>query len=266
MKSAITEIGRVFSPNQALSRTVLVGMVAVQIVLALAWWMSGTSEILPMPSDIFSALKKMIFEERIFPELWSSAMLSVKSMAIAVVVSLVFSYLTVMPFFRPIAFVLSKGRFLGLAGLTFIFTLITANGHDLKVSLLVFGISVFFITSMVSIINDIPKSDYSYARTLRMGEWETVWHVVVLWRLDKVFETIRQTFAISWTMLTMVEGLVRSEGGIGAVLLNQNKHFHIDAVFAIQITILIFGILQDYAIGVLKNFFCPHAKITLERK
>jgi NitT/TauT family transport system permease protein len=266
MKVNVSELKRVFAPNQTLSKTVLIGMVSVQIVLALAWWMSGTSEIIPKPGEIWGAFKKMVFEEKILPELWSSAMLSVKSMTIAVIVSLLFSYLTVMPFFRPIAFVLSKGRFLGLAGLTFIFTLMTANGHDLKVTLLVFGISVFFITSMTSVIQNIPKSDYNYARTLRMNEWETVWHVVVLWRLDQVFEIIRNTFAISWTMLTMVEGLVRSEGGIGSVLLSQNKHFHIDAVFAIQLTILIFGILQDYIIGVLKNFFCPHAKITLERK
>ena len=54
--------------------------------------------------------------------------------------------------------------------------------------------------------------------------------------------------------------------GIGAMLLNQNKHFHIAEVFAIQIVILTVGIAQDYAIGALRNLFCPYASLTLERK
>lgn len=67
-------------------------------------------------------------------------------------------------------------------------------------------------------------------------------------------------------MLTMVEGMARSEGGIGAMLLNQNKHFHLAAVMAIQLMILIVGLGQDYIIGLLKSIACPYATITLERK
>jgi len=67
-------------------------------------------------------------------------------------------------------------------------------------------------------------------------------------------------------MLTMVEGISRSEGGVGAMLLNQNKHFHLSAVFAIQISILVLGLGQDYVIGLLRRVFCPYAALTLERK
>ena len=67
-------------------------------------------------------------------------------------------------------------------------------------------------------------------------------------------------------MLTMVEGISRSEGGVGAMLLNQNKHFHLSAVFAIQLSILLLGLVQDYGIGLLRTIFCPYASLTLERK
>jgi NitT/TauT family transport system permease protein len=67
-------------------------------------------------------------------------------------------------------------------------------------------------------------------------------------------------------MLTMIEGMSRSDGGVGAVLLNQNKHFHLSSVMAIQLLILIVGLGQDYAIGALKKLFCPYASITTERK
>ncbi len=79
-----------------------------------------------------------------------------------------------------------------------------------------------------------------------MGEWRVVYEVVVIGQADKAFEVLRQNAAMGWMMLTMVEGISRSEGGVGAMLLNQNKHFHLSAVFAIQLTILLLGLAQDY--------------------
>ena len=63
----------------------------------------------------------------------------------------------------------------------------------------------------------------------------------------------------------MVEGISSSEGGIGMLLLNQNKHLHLDAVFAIQVVILLMGIGLDYSIGLLKKLFCPYADLQLEK-
>jgi NitT/TauT family transport system permease protein len=265
-KNILVSLKDMFTPNKNISKTSFYFMIGVQIIIFLLLWFNSSSELFPTPKEILSAGKKMILEEKIIPELWESTMLSVKSMTIATIVSLIISYLTVLPFFRPISDLLTKFRFLSLVGLTFVFTLLTSGGHELKISILVFAISVFFITSMNAVISSISKGEFNYARTLRMGEWESVWYVVILGKLDQVFEIIRQNFAISWMMLTMVEGISRSDGGIGTVLLNQNKHLHLDAVFAIQIIILIVGIVQDYLIGIIKNLVCPYSSIKLERK
>jgi len=99
-----------------------------------------------------------------------------------------------------------------------------------------------------------------------MTEWRVVWEVVILGTADKAFEVLRQNAAIGWMMLTMVEGIVRSEGGVGTMLLDQSKHFNMAAVFAIQALILVVGLLQDYCIGLARNVFCPYANLTLERK
>jgi NitT/TauT family transport system permease protein len=58
----------------------------------------------------------------------------------------------------------------------------------------------------------------------------------------------------------------RSEGGVGALLLNQNKHFHLAAVLAIQVTILLLGLGQDYAIGTVRRLLCPYADLAMERR
>ena len=155
-------------------------------------------------------------------------------------------------------------RFLSLVGLSFVFTLMMHGGHNLKVSLLVFGMVVFFVTSMNEEIASIPRDEFNHARTLGMSEWRVVWEVIILGRIDRAFEILRQNFAVAWMMLTMVEGISRAEGGIGALLLNQNKHFRLDAVFAIQATIFIIGLTLDYLFGVAKRFLFPYADLTLE--
>jgi NitT/TauT family transport system permease protein len=180
-------------------------------------------------------------------------------------ISLILAYLTVIPAFRPIVAGVSKGRFLSIVGFTFVFTLIFGGGHPLKTALLVFGVTVFYVTSMASVIASIPREDFDHARTLRMSEWRVVWEVVVLGTADKAFEVLRQNAAMGWMMLTMVEGIVRSEGGVGAMLLSESHHFRLAEVFAIQLAILLVGLFQDYGIGAARAAICPYADLKLER-
>jgi len=254
-----------FLPNRTVSPTVMKVIIAFQIVLALLVWWNSPFKVLPRPDEVLAALGSL-WKEGLGWDLITSMKLNLQAIFWSTVISLFISYLTVIPFFRPIAAAVSKGRFLGLIGLTLIFTLMVGGGTKLKLSLLVFGMSVFFVTSMAAVIINLPKEAFDHARTLGMPEWRVVWEVVVLGTADKAFEVLRQNAAIGWMMLTMVEGISRAEGGLGAVLLNQNKHFHLAEVFAIQILILVIGILQDYAIGVLRKLFCPYADLLLERK
>lgn len=241
-------------------------VVAVQIVLALVVWFFSPFQVLPTPSEVLAALGKLWMEQGLGQELITSFVLNIEALAWTVAISLALCYFTVMPFFRPITNAVARGRFLGLIGLTFVFTLMVGGGHRLKVALLVFGMTVFFVTSMAAEIAAIPKSKFDHARTLRMSEWRVVWEVVVLGTFDKAIEVFRQNAAIGWMMLTMVEGISRAEGGIGAMLLNQNKHFHLAEVFAIQLVILTVGLAQDFAIGFFKKIVCPYADLTLERR
>ncbi|HSI72634.1 MAG TPA: ABC transporter permease subunit, partial [Fimbriimonas sp.] len=255
----------VFLPNRVVSANTLRLIIAVQVAIFLGLWLNSPFEVLPKPNEVLEALQNLWLKQGLGPELITSFKVNLEALGLTLVISLIFSYLTVLPFFRPIAAAISKGRFLSLAGFTLIFTLLVGGGHPLKLSLLVFGMTVFFVTSMVSVIAEIPKEAYDHARTLRMSEWRVVWEIVVIGTGDKVFEVLRQNAAIGWMMLTMVEGISRSEGGVGAMLLNQNKYFKIPEVFAIQLAILLVGLFQDYLIGVLRRIVCPYAHLTLER-
>jgi NitT/TauT family transport system permease protein len=241
-------------------------LIGGQAALALAFWAFSTTPIIPRPGEVLTALRTLWFEQGLGRELIVSFGVYLQALAITAVIALVLCYLTVMPFFRPPAAAVAKGRFLSMVGFTLLMTLVVGGGRPLKVSMLVFGIGVFFVTSMLDVVASIPRDAFDHARTLRMSEWRTVWEVVVLGTADKAMEVLRQNAAIGWMMLTMVEGISRAEGGIGAMLLNQQKHFHLAEVFAIQLLILIVGILQDYALGALRRVIFPYAHLTLERR
>jgi len=260
----MTEAFSVFSPNRILSKNTIRLLIVVQVVMAFLLWAFSPFVLLPKPTEVLSSLGDL-WRQGLGAELITSFYLNIQAIVLSTIFSLLLAYATVMPFFRPIVALLSKLRFLSLVGLTFFFTLLAKSGHELKLSLLVFSVSVFFVTGMADVINCIPKEKFDLARTLRMGEWRVVWEVIVLGQIDKVFDVLRQNAAIGWMMLTMVEGIVRSEGGVGTILLDQNHHFRLSAVFAIQLTILLLGLLQDYGIGLTKKMLCPYAALTLER-
>jgi NitT/TauT family transport system permease protein len=261
----MNETLNVLSPNRVISKQTLRWLIGLQLLMLFFIWVFSPTVFLPKPKEVFQALNEM-WMEGLGGELITSFLLNLQAIALSTILSLLLAYLTVIPFFRPIVTLLSKLRFLSMVGLTFFFTLMATTGHELKLYLLVFSVSVFFVTGMAEVVAAIPKEKFDLARTLRMGEWRVVYEVVVLGQADKAFEVLRQNAAMGWMMLTMVEGISRSEGGVGAMLLNQNKHFHLSTVFAIQLSILLLGLGQDYAIGLLRTVFCPYATLTLERK
>lgn len=255
----------IFTPNRAISKRSALVIVCTWIAAMLSFWTCCTSALIPNPIQVIESLRT-VWQEGIYYHLIASLKVNLSALFWSTVISLGVTYLTVVPFFRPLANMIVKLRFLGLAGLVMVFTVMSSSGHDLKVNLIVFGMSVFFVTSMLDVVAGTPQEHFDLARTLKMGEWRATYEVVILGRSDLALDAFRTNAAIGWMMLTTVEGLVRSGGGIGVYLLNQDRYMHLGPVFAAQIIILCVGLFIDYLIGVIKNVICPWSLLTLERK
>jgi NitT/TauT family transport system permease protein len=255
-----------FTPNKAIDKKSMSIMIAGQIILVLLLWSYSTSPLIPKPLDIITEWKNMASTGGLIQDLYISTKLCFHAILISVVASAVIAYLTVLPFFGPAGFVLRKTRFLPMVGLSFIFTLMSANGYDLKIRLLVFGMSVFILDSMIGVVKSVTDNEYNHARTIFGNEWKVVWERVVLGKAHMMLNAVKQNFAIAWTMLTFAEGLVRSDGGVGALMLNENKHLQLDSVFAIQMSLFSLGILIDYLFGVIRNLCFPYADLATQKK
>jgi len=255
-----------FLPNRRVGKSALLLAALAEAALFLLLWILSPYKVLPQPMEVLSALSDLWAHQGLGQELATSFVLNLEALALSTVFSLGLAYLTVIPVFRPFVGALSKGRFLSFAGFTLIFTLMFGGGHPLKLSLLTFAITVFFVTSMASVIAAIPRSEFEHARTLRMSEGRIVWEVVILGTADKAFEVLRQNAAMGWMMLAAVEIIARSEGGIGTTLENERKMAAYAGIYAIQLVFLLVGMGQDLGIEWLRRLLCPYSVLTLERK
>lgn len=256
----------IFTPNKSLSSNTTLIILFIWILGTLVLWHFNGGKYFPSPVDIVVAAKKLIVHDGFLSHLLISTVLCVKAIFFAVVVSLMIALLSVLPAFRPFTNVISKARFLSTVGLTFIFAELTPDTNTLKVDLLVFAIFIFMVTTFIGIIFEVKREELDYARTLKLTPWESVWEVIIKGKADQFLEATKQNFAIAWMMLAMVENLCRAEGGIGVILFQENKLFHLDAVYAIQIMVLFVGIGLDWFLGFLRRIFCPYSVITLDRK
>jgi len=244
-------------------------ILATLIIAIFCWDFYAFGGLIPTPSIVVKSFIKIASGPEFFDNLFTSLWLTMKSMFYSILLSLVLCYIYAydkikngkIKYFTPLIKFIMKCRYLTLSGLIFLFTLLTKDGSTLKISLLMFGIIPFFMTSYCAIIDEIKDEEFNLCTTLRMNKWQTLYEVVIVGKLDQVFEVIRQNFAITWLMITMVEGLSMSEGGLGTLVIKYNKYIQLDNVFAILIMILMIGILVDFTLNFARSLFFPYSKL-----
>lgn len=254
----------VFTPFAATTARARMIALAVFWAVMLGLWLllHHQNPIFPSPSSLVAGWVELV-QQGLLVRLVESYSLNLWSLLVATAVSFGLAYLSVVEAARPLVRLVTSLRFLGMTGITFALGMYI-SGRSLQVAMLSFGITVFYLTSMAAVVRAVPDVDIDHARTLRMSPWQIVWEVVVRGTLDQSLDILRQNAAMGWMMLTMVEGLVRSEGGVGVMLIDQNRRLNLAGVFAIQASILAVGMLQDFIIGQVRMMLCPYSAIREE--
>lgn len=259
MHQLATMFKRIVTPNQPLSGRGFLTLSIIWFAFLTILWEIWRAPTIPGLWETLQALADQLGKRKFYDNLIASLSLNVKALGISTILALAISYLFAVPFMRPLVAFIAKLRFVMIAGLTYL-AFQTFSGDAIKVSLLVFGITTFFVTSMAQIIADIPQERYEYARTLRMGEWRIVWEIVILETRDKAIETMRQNNSIGWAMLSMVEVVSRTHGGLGTMLYDIQKWGGPEDLFAVELVVLLVGLGFDYFLGLIKTILNPHLK------
>jgi NitT/TauT family transport system permease protein len=234
-----------FRWNGTISGSTKIALVIFYILAFLAAWQFAAPAGIPGPAKCLGAWNELVFQYNLVGELLNSAQTCLLAMGITIVLAMALAYLSRIPFFEPLVSLLTRFRFLSLIGISFIFLLFTSTSYGAKLTTMSFSILTYLLTGLLAVIRDIPQRMFNYARTLRMNENEVTWYTVVRGTLYEACDLMVQNFAIAWMMLTSIEAMFREYGGIGALLVNVYQRKGFEYVFAIQITILVVGLIMD---------------------
>jgi ABC-type nitrate/sulfonate/bicarbonate transport system permease component len=221
-------------------------MTLIQITAGVILWALSPGAIFPGPVAMGEAIKKLWFEYALGREIISSMLTNFLALAISLTISLLLAYSTVMPFFRPIVRFGETFRFIGLSGISTIFIVYFGGGMTLKLCILTFAVSSYLLTALTRIKKTITRAEKDYFRTLGMTEWQVVYATLIRGRAAEMWDALRQTSAMGWMMLTAVEGLAKSDGGAGTLLLFCERIRWLPGVYAIQTILWLLGLSQDF--------------------
>ncbi len=244
-----------FRPFEKISSPQTAMIVAVWVIGLFAFWFistSGQKHLFPSPSQVWEGFQSL-FNEGLVTHIFSSLALCFQAMLYSLIISCIIVYLSPLPFIKPLASFLSKLRYLPLTGITFYLVILANNARSMQVYVLVIFMSLYFITSLLAVLKDIPQEEIDHARSLKCTRWEVLWEVVIKGRMDYMIDVLRQNLAIIWMMLVTVESILVAAGGIGVLIKNSEKFMNHGRVFALQIVILLVGLLLDWMLNVIRK-------------
>jgi NitT/TauT family transport system permease protein len=253
---------RFFIPYARVGGRSLLAIALLELAVLVVLWTVMPLQLVPTPLQILQRLGDQLAERGLLFELAVSLKLNFEALVISSLVSLGLAYSFVLPVMRPVADGIAKLRFSGSIGWSFILFLLIPDGHWVKVMVIVFGMTPYLTTTLVSQMEELDDEALQHARTLRLGHLGTTWQVVIRGRLDQTIEAIRQNAAIGWMMVATAESLIRTEGGVGVRLAELSRYMSkLPDLFAVIFLILLVGALQDALIRWIKVILCPYASL-----
>lgn len=259
------QFGAVLQPNGRVAHTDMRFLNAAWIVLFLILWVGVKIDFIPQPKDLWTAFQHLWNVDALGIEIGESLKLYFKSMAVGALIAGVLAFSTVLPVFRPPINLLTKMRFLSMAGANLFFLIFFGSGETLKFIMMVFYQTIAILKSLVDTIDTIDKKYYDHARTIYRNEWAVAHQVIVKGKMSDFLANIRANQPAGWTMLFIVEGFNTSGGGVGALMMRLMHHPVLAQVMVLLIMCVLAGLLLDYGWSRLRKLACPYADLRSER-
>lgn len=235
-------------------------MISIGIVVVTMISIWQTSKYLPSLQEVLLAFPTLIKERDLDHHFLHSMSFCLSAVGWSFLIGLGFAYLSVIPMFRMFCIFMRKFRFLPSTGLGFLFMQLTPDIEHRMMWMMVFGIAVWMIDTMIGVALSIKEDQIRYASSLRLSPWKTFRELLLFGKAPDMMAAAISTFAISWTLLSAIENISKSGGGIGVVLAESNKYYRFDQVYATQILILLTGIGIDFFLNKLRRWFFPFIK------
>lgn len=260
-QSSLGEIARVYGSVGSFVRA---NLTLLWIGLALLLWFLNPIKALPSPMEVLQGFRGMWRapgSQGLIYNVYVTLKLNVVGLLYSSVISLVISYLSVIPLFQPFNRMVQWLRYIPIVGFNLVFLTLFAIGWPMKVAMLTTGMSFFLVTSMTGVIAAIPRMKYELAKVLGYNDWQVFYSVIVRPTLPAMIEMIAQNAAIGWVMITAIETYNRTEGGIGSQIYAYSSTNQLAEVYAYLLIIGVIAVAEDGFFRLLKRLLFPYSLI-----
>ncbi|MEM6769020.1 MAG: ABC transporter permease subunit [Bacteroidota bacterium] len=153
-------------------------------------------------------------------------------------------------------------RYVPLTALSPIFFLVFSSEQSeaFKISFLAFGILVYLLPVVMQRLWETEDVYLKTAYTLGASDLQLVKTVYIPAVLSKLIDDIRVLTAISWTYIIIAEVYYRTDG-LGSYSYILDRQGNIAGVFAVLITIVLIGYLQDQLFAYMNRRLFPHRDV-----
>jgi NitT/TauT family transport system permease protein len=255
------KLSKWFRPFEQITRSQRTIIICIWVLFILLLWFIGTSgskRLFPSPGQVWQGFESL-YREGLIVHIASSLALCFQATVLSIIISLIIAYLSPLPALKPLAVLLSRIRYLPLTGITFYLAILVSNARTMQISVLVVFMSLYFITSLLAVLKDIPAEEIDHARALKCNRWEVLLEVVIKGRVDYVIDVLRQNLAIIWMMLVTVESILVAAGGLGVLIKNSDKFMNHGRIIALQLVILLVGLSLDGLLNICRKAFFKYS-------
>lgn len=254
-------IFKLFTPFKSLTKLERILSNVALVLFITILWSYGGSKYIPSPMDIIKALPTLFTEKELMRNYFQSLGFCFKAIIYSSLISLIVSYISVLPLFSSLCSFMRKFRFLPSAGLSVLFMKLTPTMDKGMLWMMVFGVTTWLIDSMVGVALSITAEEVMYAKSLRLTRFQMWRELLVYGKAAQMFNAVIGNFAMAWMLLASVEMLVKSNGGIGVVLSDCYKYYRYDQVYAVQLIILTTGNVLDMLLNMISGLLFPYTQL-----
>ena len=150
-------------------------------------------------------------------------------------------------------------RYIPVPALVPFCTAILGVGDMTKIALVFIGTYFQMLFLFITDFENIPKGFFDSARTLGIKGVDLTTKIILRAGASNLLDSIRITFAWSWSYLLVAE-VVNSDRGIGYLVLQSYRVLNMPRLISYLIIIGIFGIIMDSFLKFIRLKSCPYIK------
>jgi NitT/TauT family transport system permease protein len=219
--------------------------------------------ILPSPLKVLVSFKELHFNDALVRNALFSLMLNflglIEATALAIPLGFVIG---LFPAFRALTEgYITAGRFIPLTAVVGVFIAWFGIEVNMKVQFLAFSIFLFLLPVVIQKVDEIEEVYVQTVVTLGASKWQIIKIVFIPAVVSRVFDSIRVLAALSWTYIVVAEMVNANGGGVGALSYIAARQSRIDKVFAILLTIILIGFIQDRILLLTDRLLFPYKYI-----